>query len=234
MNDLFKLKQREITISPSLTIKLKEQTIFLADGSEGLHLWESSVVLTRYCLLNESLFHNKNIIELGCGCGLLGISLLKQFPSIQLTFSDYQDTVLNNLNDNIKMNNITNTKYDVLKCDWREYQQLQEGKYDIIVGAELVYKGGAIKELAYMIKRILNKNGKCFISMPLKRSMTDEFKKYVEECGMVWKGMHFKDANLDEQLFGEVLKNKKESKKLFDNLKDMDIMLYTIEHNNNI
>ena len=105
IEELTKLKIKDIIIKPkSLSIKIKEQTLFKADGGEGLHLWEASVVLSRYSLKHNSLFQNKKIIELGCGCGLLGISILKEIPVQRYTFSDYNSSVLNNLKDNLKLN----------------------------------------------------------------------------------------------------------------------------------
>ena len=59
-----------------------------SDGGEGLHLWEASIVLSRYLLKPNSIFKNKKIIELGCDCGLLGISILKEINVEKYTFSD--------------------------------------------------------------------------------------------------------------------------------------------------
>jgi hypothetical protein len=56
MNELMKLKKKSIIITKDFSVDLKEQTIFLAEGKEGLHLWESSVVLTRFVLKNSILF----------------------------------------------------------------------------------------------------------------------------------------------------------------------------------
>ena len=227
MEDLLKLKEKDININKDLSVKLTEQTLFKADGGEGLHLWEASVVLTRYCLQNKEIFKNKNIIELGTGCGLLGISILKQIPAIgHYTFSDYQESVINNLKTNLIRNKLKeNKKYDILKLDWRDYEKI-DLKYDIILGSELIYQGGYIQELAKLIHKILKDDGICYISMPEKRSMTQTFLKYVTECGMKYQS-EFYDIN-NEELFVEILKDKKENKKLFENLKDMKLMLYKI------
>ena len=227
MEDLLKLKEKDIYINKDLSVKLTEQTLFAADGGEGLHLWEASVVLTRYCLQNKEIFKNKDIIELGTGCGLLGISILKQIPLINhYTFSDYQDSVINNLNTNLIRNKLKdNKKYDILKLDWRDYEKI-DLKYDIILGSELIYKGGYIQELAKLINKILKDDGICYISMPEKRSMTSTFLEYIKECGMKYQ-TEFYDIN-NEELFVEILKDKKENKKLFENLKDMKLMLYKI------
>ena len=227
MEELLKLKEKKIYINKDLSVKLNEQTLFTADGGEGLHLWEASVVLTRYCLQNKEIFKDKKIIELGTGCGLLGISILKQIPFIShYTFSDYQDSVLENLNKNIIKNNLKeNKKYNIIKLDWRDYSKI-DLKYDIILGSELIYKGGYIQELAKMISILLKDNGFCFISMPEKRSMTNTFLQYIKECGLKYQS-EFYDINNDD-LFKDVLSDKKENKKLFENLKDMKLMLYKI------
>ena len=62
--------------------------------------------------------------------------------------------------------------------------------------------------------------------MPEKRSMTNIFLDYIKECGLKYQS-EFYDIN-NEELFLDVLKNKKENKKLFENLKDMKLMLYKI------
>ena len=227
MEELLKLKEKNIYINKDLSVKLSEQTLFTADGGEGLHLWEASVVLTRYCLQNKEIFKDKRIIELGTGCGLLGISILKQIPLIShYTFSDYQDSVLENLNKNIIKNDLKeNKKYDIIKLDWRDYSKI-DLKYDIILGSELIYKGGYIQELAKMINTLLKDNGFCFISMPEKRSMTNTFLQYIKECGLKYQSEFYDIHN--EDLFLDVLSDKKENKKLFENLKDMKLMLYKI------
>ena len=227
MEEFLKLKEKDIFINKDLSVKLNEQTLFTADGGEGLHLWEASVVLTRYCLQNHNLFSNKKIIELGTGCGLLGISILKQIPTIShYTFSDYQESVLNNLKTNLTKNKIKeNEKYDIMKLDWRDYSKI-DLKYDIILGSELIYKGGCIEELAKMINQLLKDDGFCFISMPEQRSMTGVFLQYINECGLKYQS-EFYDVN-NEELFADILKNQKENKKFFENLKNMKLMLYKI------
>lgn len=227
MNELMKLKKKSIIITKDFSVDLKEQTIFLADGKEGLHLWESSVVLTRFVLKNSHLFENKNIIELGTGCGLLGISILKKINVKYYTFSDYNDDVLNNLKENIKINKINNKNYEILKLDWKDYNTFNN-KYDIIIGSELIYQGGNIKELVLLINKILNENGICYICMPEQRSMTNKFLEYLNENNLNYKKEYFNDTDL----FGDIIKDKEKNKKLFENLSNMKIMLYSIKKNN--
>jgi len=233
IEELTKLKVKDIIIKPkSLSIKIKEQTLFKADGGEGLHLWEASVVLSRYSLKHDSIFQNKKIIELGCGCGLLGISILKEIPVKQYTFSDYNKSVLNNLKDNLKLNGISlnDKKIEIKQDDWKDYEKMTPNEYDIIIGTELIYKGGAILELAKVINKILKPEGKCFISMPKERSMTKTFLEYIEKEGLKWKSLYFNELDEEEKkyLFLPVLENDSKNKNLFEDLSKMNLMLYEI------
>ncbi len=60
-----KIKPRKIKLDKNKSIKILEKTIFLANGDEGLHLWEASIIFSRFILKNPKLFEGKNIIELG-------------------------------------------------------------------------------------------------------------------------------------------------------------------------
>jgi predicted nicotinamide N-methyase len=175
MENLMKLKLRNVKINENCFIKLSEQTLFLANGDEGLHLWEASVVLSRYIIKNKNLFKNKQVIELGSGCGLVGMSTLINTQCDHLVFSDYQDPVLNNLVNNIQLNKKEHThsleplvesdninclgchpgRHSILKLDWRDYKKFQTEPYDFIIGSELVYQGGYIEELAKLIKGLM-------------------------------------------------------------------------------
>ena len=233
IEELTKLKTKEIIIKPkTLSIKIKEQTLFKADGGEGLHLWEASVVLSRYCLKHNNLLLNKKIIELGCGCGLLGISILKEIPIEKYTFSDYNSLVLNNLKDNLKLNKISlnDKKIEIKQDDWREYKKMKENEYDVIIGTELIYKGGAIEELSKVISTILKPGGKSFISMPKQRSMTQTFLDFIEKEGLKWDCLSFNELDEEEKkyLFLPVLGNDKKNKNIFEDLEKMNLMLYEI------
>ena len=233
IEELTKLKLKEIIIKPkALSIKIKEQTLFKADGGEGLHLWEASVVLSRYSLKHNSIFENKNIIELGCGCGLLGISILKEIPVNKYTFSDYNISVLNNLKDNLKINDISskNKNFEIKQLDWNDYDKMTPNEYDIIIGTELIYLGGAILQLAKLISKILKPSGKCFISMPKERKMTKTFLEYIENEGLKWTSLAFNDLDEKEKeyLFYPVLGEKGKNSKIFENLSNMNLMLYEV------
>lgn len=258
MEKLITLKEKTFNIIDSGTVKVKEQTLFKANGEEGLHLWEAAVVLSRWSVINNSIFYNKRVLELGSGCGLLGIALLKYTDSKEVVFSDYIDSVIKNLNFNIKDNedkhkhkntifevseikqkdsypnncvSCYKNRYNVIKLNWIDYQKYdslkEEEKYDIIIGTELVYQGGPLKELSCIISNLLKKEGGiCYISMPKQRSMTGVFLDLLKENKLIIE----EEQLNDDLLYKNKIINNKDEEKLFEDLKKMNIMLYKIKH----
>jgi predicted nicotinamide N-methyase len=252
MESLMKLQKRKIKITNDKWVYLNEQTLFIANGEEGLHLWEASVVMSRYINKYAELFENKQVLELGSGCGLVGLAALLYTNCQHLVFSDYQDSILDNLIKNIQLNKLNHEhiinknfefsrdekiishcvsclpgRYSILKLDWRDYLKYKTENYDFLLGSELIYAGGHIEELVKLMRNLLSKSGKALIMMPEKRSQTQLFIKLIEENGMAWKCSEI----LEDDLFDQVLEDEKESKKLFENLKSMKILLYEIWRN---
>ena len=65
MEEFLKLKERTINITKEKNIKIIEKTLFTANGEEGLHLWEASILFSRFIHKFPKIFENKNILELG-------------------------------------------------------------------------------------------------------------------------------------------------------------------------
>ena len=61
-----KLQKRKIKITENKHVFLSEQTLFKANGDEGLHFCESTIVFSHYLNKNPDIFEGKKIIELGC------------------------------------------------------------------------------------------------------------------------------------------------------------------------
>lgn len=229
---LMELSVKNIVVTEKINIKISEQTLFKADGGEGLHLWESSIYLSRWCIKNHSIFKDKSVIELGSGCGLLGIVLLNYIDCSKLVLSDYLDNILDNLKRNVNLNkNNFNEKdyskknFEIIQLDWRKFE-IKE-KFDLILGTELIYKGGPLKELALLISCLLSDKGTCIISMPKKRSMTDEFKSHLDQFNLKFRDIT--DENDEDLKKLDVIENDKD--KLFEKLNNFDVRIYEIKFN---
>ena len=49
-----------------------------------------------------------------------------------------------------------------------EYESFEE-KFDVIIGADLIYQGAPVKELLYLVKKSLNPNGLFYLVIPSQR-----------------------------------------------------------------
>lgn len=71
----------------------------------------------------------------------------------------------------------------------------------------------------------MKKAGKALIAMPKKRGMTEIFLKLIEN-----NEMNYRAFSIDEDdLLIDPLENEKESKKLFEDLKSTNVMIYEIK-----
>lgn len=72
-------------------------------------------------------FNNKNVLDMGCGTGILGI-LCAQKNAKSVLGIDIEEWAFNNANENIQINNISNMK---VKCGNADL--LEDDQYDIIL-----------------------------------------------------------------------------------------------------
>ncbi|MDA9187277.1 methyltransferase [Candidatus Pelagibacter sp.] len=140
------------------------------------------------------------IIDMGCGNGVLGISLLKIFNNIQkLIFTDLSKESLNNCKKNLKLNNLEEKKSEFILSN--VFQNIETQKFDVIINdisgiSEVVAKispwfrniscksgkDGTILTISFLknYKKYLNSNGKVFfpiISLSNEKVIFDFLKK---------------------------------------------------------
>lgn len=110
-------------------------------GSTGLTLWESSIKLCDYLCENPHLVHSKNVLELGCGIGLLGL-VCDKIGARSVILSDRDLEVGNFLKINLERNNATNCFFK--KLEWgnnQDIDRLKSLEFDIVLGGDLIYDG---------------------------------------------------------------------------------------------
>lgn len=76
------------------------------DKSTGMSIWKGSEVMSTYLQQHYNLIKGKRVLELGAGCGLVGLvcALALDAKSVLITDGDYQ--VLNNLRYNVQINGL--------------------------------------------------------------------------------------------------------------------------------
>ncbi|ASM40204.1 methyltransferase [Campylobacter sp. RM12327] len=81
-----------------------------------------------------------NVLDVGCGCGILGLLLKRDFSNISLTMIDILQT---NINMAIKNANENNIKADIISGNFLDMNE--DVKFDYIVSNPPFYHDGAIK-----------------------------------------------------------------------------------------
>ncbi len=109
-------------------------------------IWPSSMVLAHH--MDNYDTTNKRILEIGCGMALTSLLLNEQGADI--TASDYHPEVETFLNRNTDLNNGKTIAFE--RADWAEVSDTL-GRFDIIIGSDILYEDGHIGQLADFINR---------------------------------------------------------------------------------
>ena len=99
-------------------------------------------------------------MELGSGTGLLGLytikRLLKDSPTASITMTDMEESSLELINENIKLNQINTENAKACYLKWGSFDSLDgPSSYDLIVGSDIIYSNTILESLAQSIAHYL-------------------------------------------------------------------------------
>eukprot|EP00747_Dinoflagellata_sp_TGD_P184880 gnl/TRDRNA2_/TRDRNA2_40943_c0_seq2.p1 gnl/TRDRNA2_/TRDRNA2_40943_c0~~gnl/TRDRNA2_/TRDRNA2_40943_c0_seq2.p1 ORF type:complete len:403 (-),score=71.72 gnl/TRDRNA2_/TRDRNA2_40943_c0_seq2:139-1347(-) len=136
-----------------VTVKIRE--LPMADGvhaSTGCQLWSSSQVLAQELLSRPSLLQGKRVVEIGAGCGLLGIVAASLARHTLITDGD--DEAVRNLRHNLQVNEpfwqaqagVEPRREAVAQTlDWKEVAKddfagwPSDERADVVIASDIVY-----------------------------------------------------------------------------------------------
>ncbi|CAG9320096.1 unnamed protein product [Blepharisma stoltei] len=213
---------RHILLEENKNIDIKDQ-VFFQTGNDGVHQWESGIVLARFVLWAENL-HGK-ILELGSGSGLAGITCSKYRNFEEVVLTDYNERVIANMTENAALNH---ARVSIKYMDWTNASTYLDTRFDFIIGSDLIYDGAPIRELIRTIAAHLAQTGSCYIIMPNKRKMTPVFITEIEQAGLQVESSPL----LDERYRESPSENKAQGYRDFIELQLHTYILYTIKFNN--
>jgi hypothetical protein len=112
-------------------VEVCEDVADISHGTTGLRVWQASLLLLEYLLDDPSRIKNLNVLEIGSGCGLIGLGCLK-LNARSVVMTDTEQLVLDRIHRNLKINNkICRVDY----LDWRDPSWISN---DIILCADIV------------------------------------------------------------------------------------------------
>ena len=129
-------------------------------------------------LLNslEDLSSIKNMLDVGCGVGVIGISVASKYSNLSVEMVDVNEKAIALTNENIKLNKLINCK-----CYLSNVYENVNGFYDLIISNPPIRAGKEIvHKIATDAKIHLNYGG-MFYAVVQKKQGADSFKKKLEE-----------------------------------------------------
>jgi len=129
-------------------------------------------------LLNslEDLNAINTVLDVGCGIGIIGISLSKKYSNLQVQMIDVNEKAISLANENIKLNKLKNCSAYMSYI----YSNVADC-FDLIITNPPIRAGKeVVHSIASEAKEHLNING-MFYAVVQKKQGADSFKKKLEE-----------------------------------------------------
>jgi len=143
-------------------------------------LWPSSQILANY--VYQSNTTSKRILEVGCGIGLS--SLLLNHLNQDITSTDYHPEVKAFLLKNSDLNN--DKEIPFYRLNWEDAILNEVGKFDLIIGSDLLYQQNHGELLSHFIDQYANNTCEVIIVDP-SRGNHSKFKKEMINFGFKYE-----------------------------------------------
>ncbi len=142
----------------------------------GFLLWEASIGLARTLMQHPDLVAGKRVLELGAGVGVPG--LVAQSLGAHVAQTDHQPHALWLAQVNAWQNGIEGIT--TFEADWQQWTH--RGRYDVLLGADIMYERSMHPHLEDVFSRALAPNGKILLADP-GRQQALEFAEYLQKQG---------------------------------------------------
>jgi methyltransferase-like protein 23 len=142
----------------------QDALLLLSEGRErfpfGLMLWDSAIALARWIADDGRGVSGKSVLELGAGVGLPGLVAANLGAVVTQTDHDAQALELAGIN--AALNGIC--EITVRMGDWFAWDD--QNRYDVIIGADIVYDGADHDAVLGLLERLLNPGGRVVLADP--------------------------------------------------------------------
>lgn len=170
------------------------------DGSQALaqhidqaisHPQPNTLPLLEYVLISAT-YRRLNVIELGCGCGTVGISIAQAIPESDVLLTDLEE-VTELVEANIaRMNPAMGSRARFLPLDWLEPlpAKLQTRTNDLIIVSECTYNSDTLEPLVGMLSNLTVRSPKAVIAVCTKTRHESEavFFDLMKNAGFIEEG----------------------------------------------
>jgi predicted nicotinamide N-methyase len=150
------------------------------DAPVWMITWPAAIGLAEYLLLNERVA-GARVIELGCGTAAPGLA--SERAGARVLCTDYDPLALAMARHNARLNGCRALETALL--DW--YRPLVPGRFDLVVGSEIVYFDKSFSPLLSVLKQCTAPGGRVILSDQGRPQM----KPFLDMC--VRAGFEFEE-----------------------------------------
>lgn len=139
-----------------------------------IRLWEAAIVLSEFI---AGLPHEPEttLLELGAGLGAPGLTAAA--AGFAVTLSDYEELILDFERINAAASRLDNVRFSLL--DWLDPPAMEQ--YDVIVGAEILFREAFFQPLLDVLRKALKPDGVVYLAHDIKRQSVEPFLKLAEK-----------------------------------------------------
>ena len=139
-----------------------------------IRLWEAAIVLAEF-IAGQPPQGDGSLLELGAGLGAPG--LVAAAAGFRVTLSDYEPIILD-----FERINAAASKLPQVRCtllDWLEPPEME--RYDVILGAEILFREEFFQPLLGVLRRALKPDGVVYLAHDAQRRSLQPFLKMAEK-----------------------------------------------------
>jgi predicted nicotinamide N-methyase len=154
-------------------------------GGYGGRVWASALLLSQELLNTPSIVEGKRVLELGAGCGATGLTAAACGAN-EVVLTDGEQDVLANLSLNVERNRGSlppRAAVSTHLLDWVD-DQMSADRFDILLGADIVYIPSSLSYLASTIRRRMKRDGRFLGISPAGRNSFLVFWHYLQCEGL--------------------------------------------------
>lgn len=149
----------------------------LQDVSEfpfWIRLWEAAIVLSEF-VVGQKFPDGTTVLELGAGLGAPG--LIAGACGCDVTISDYEEMILDFERVSAAASGLEAVNFAML--DWLNPPEMEQ--YDVILGAEILFREEFFQPLLNIIGKALKPDGKVFLAHDVRRKSLQPFLQMADK-----------------------------------------------------
>jgi len=146
----------------------------VSDFPFWVKLWEAAIVLAQF-LGSQKFVNGTTLLELGAGLGAPGLAAAA--AGCDVTLSDYEELILDF--ERVSASASRCERVDCMMLDWKNPPEMKQ--YDIIVGAEILFREEFFEPLLGVMRRALKPGGVIYLAHDERRQSLQPFLQMAQE-----------------------------------------------------